>query len=77
MSEVHRVPYVLKPCPFCGGAVEIERTTGRYEELHGRRPWWGVVCRNTRNVGGTCAIQQIPSASEEAAVARWNMRAAP
>jgi hypothetical protein len=66
---------VLLPCPFCGGAVTLERTTGSYEEMHGKREWWGVVCRNTRNRGGTCAVQIIPSASQEAAVARWNMRA--
>lgn len=64
----------LKPCPFCGGAVELERTTGSYEKMHGQREWWGVVCRNTINVGGTCAIQQVPSASKEAAVERWNRR---
>lgn len=64
----------LEPCPFCGGAVELERTTGEYERHHGQREWWGVVCRNTINVGGTCAIQQIPSASKEAAVERWNRR---
>lgn len=58
----------LLPCPFCGGPVELERTIDR-------REWWGVVCRNTKNLGGTCAIQQRPSASEAAAVERWNTRA--
>lgn len=67
----------IEPCPFCGGAVEIEQTTSSYSEMYGRRPLWGVVCRNTINRGGTCAIQQIPSASEEAALERWNRRAAP
>lgn len=63
----------LLPCPFCGGSVELEQAThGRND----RRDWWGVVCRNTMNLGGTCAIEQIPSASKEAAVERWNRRAA-
>ena len=57
----------LKPCPFCGGRVELEQT------IDGRE-WWGVVCRNTINLGGTCAIQQRPSASKKAAVERWNRR---
>lgn len=57
----------LKPCPFCGGPVKLEQT------IDGRK-WWGVVCRNTIGHGGTCAVQIIPSASEEAAVARWNRR---
>lgn len=65
----------LLPCPFCGGAVELERTTGSFEKIHGQREWWGVKCRNTINVGGTCAIEQVPSASKEAAVERWNRRA--
>lgn len=67
----------LLPCPFCGGSVKLERTNDQYSEVYGRRPFWGVVCRNTMNLGGTCAIQQIPSASEEAAIERWNRRAAP
>jgi hypothetical protein len=67
----------LMPCPFCGGPVELERTTSRFEEEHGgHRQYWGVVCRNTINRGGTCAIEQRPSASEEAAIERWNRRAA-
>jgi len=58
----------LKPCPFCGGSVELEHTVGD-------RSWWGVICRNTGNRGGTCAVQILPSASKEAAIERWNMRA--
>jgi hypothetical protein len=61
----------LKPCPFCGGAVELEQANSR-----GAHRGWGVVCRNTINLGGTCAIEQIPSASREAATERWNRRAA-
>ena len=60
----------LLPCPFCGGEVLIEETVNI-------RNWYGVVCRNTINLGGTCAIQQVPSASKEAAVERWNRRASP
>lgn len=60
----------LLPCPFCGGPVELEHTQRS-------RHWWGVVCRNTMNRGGSCAIEQVPSASKEAATARWNMRASP
>lgn len=59
----------LLPCPFCGGSVEIEET-----DTTSSRRWWGVVCRNTTSRGGTCAIQQRPSASIEAAVERWNRR---
>lgn len=64
----------LKPCPFCGGPVEIEKATETYSRMYGNREYWGVVCRNTINLGGSCAIQQIPSASKEAAVERWNRR---
>lgn len=60
----------LKPCPFCGGPVELEQPiSDRY------RKFYGVVCRNTMNRGGTCAIEQRPSASKEAAIERWNRRA--
>lgn len=65
----------LLPCPFCGGPVELEETRPTYDDLYGRRRWWGVKCRNTENLGGTCAIEANPTASKEAAVARWNMRA--
>lgn len=65
----------LLPCPFCGGLVNLEETTSYYDEMYGNRQWWGVVCRNTTNRGGSCAIQQRPSASKEAAVERWNRRA--
>lgn len=64
----------LKPCPFCGGLVELERAENTRGGIYGERKWWGVVCRNTINRGGTCAIQQAPSASEDAAIDRWNMR---
>ena len=64
----------LLPCPFCGGAVKLEVAERTLNRIMGERRWWGVVCRNTINVGGTCAIQQRPSASEEAAISRWNMR---
>lgn len=66
----------LKPCPFCGGPVELERAGKTRSMIRGEREWWGVVCRNTLNRGGTCAIQQIPSASKEAAIDRWNRRSA-
>jgi hypothetical protein len=65
----------LKPCPFCGGAVHLERAYDTQDRIMGTRKWWGVVCRNTINLGGTCAIEQIPSASEKAAIERWNRRA--
>lgn len=67
----------LLPCPFCGGPVNLELVKIDGTAMYGRREWWGVICRNTENLGGTCAIQQIPSASKEAAVARWNRRATP
>ena len=64
----------LLPCPFCGGPVNLELVKVDGTAMYGRREWWGVICRNTENRGGTCAVQQIPSASKEAAVARWNRR---
>jgi hypothetical protein len=64
----------LLPCPFCGGAVALEHARSRRSEIYGIREYWGVVCRNTINLGGTCCMEQVPSASKEAAVARWNMR---
>jgi len=66
MATDTEIPALL-PCPFCGGDVRLEKTIDR-------REWWGVVCRNTEGLGGTCAIQQRPSASIEAAVTRWNTR---
>lgn len=58
----------LKPCPFCGGDAQMEPV-----KLHSGT-WYGVVCRNTGNLGGTCAIEQVPSRTPEAAAGRWNMR---
>ena len=64
----------LLPCPFCGGPVHLESAGGLWNQTEGEREFWGVVCRNTINRGGTCAIEQIPSASKNAAIDRWNMR---
>lgn len=64
----------LLPCPFCGAAVTLEEAQGTQRP---ERRFWGVVCRGTANRGGTCAIQQRPSASPEAAIERWNRRATP
>jgi hypothetical protein len=64
----------LLACPFCGGTVALEEAESTIDPIYGKRRWWGVVCRNTINRGGTCAIQQVPSASKEAAIDRWNMR---
>ncbi len=65
----------LLPCPFCGGPVALERAHQQNHEHLGQRQFWGVKCRNTINLGGTCAIEQVPSASPEAAITRWNRRA--
>ena len=61
----------LLPCPFCGGPVKLEKADV------GRNPkeWFGVVCRNTTNVGGSCCMQQVASRTKEAAIARWQARA--
>lgn len=67
-------PKKLLPCPFCGGEVKLEEAASTHCPMMGRRRWWGVVCRNSSNVGGSCAIFQRPSASEETAIKRWNMR---
>jgi hypothetical protein len=67
----------LLPCPFCGGPVELERAADTRSDIYGVRKWWGVKCRNTINLGGTCAVEAIPSASPEAAISRWNRRACP
>ena len=64
----------LLPCPFCGGPVALERARSTRDPIYGERKWWGVTCRNTINRGGTCAIEAIPTASPEAAIARWNRR---
>jgi hypothetical protein len=64
----------LLPCPFCGGPVKLEKAHVRRDYIEGDRQFYGVVCRNTTNRGGSCCMEQVPSASEEAAVARWNMR---
>lgn len=70
--EALRAP--LLPCPFCGGPVSLEKAGREQYGPNGPRQFWGIICRNTINLGGTCAIQQIPSASPAAAVARWNRR---
>lgn len=77
MTVVHDHP-PLKPCPFCGGPVRLELarvTCDRvWGDKNGERRWYGVVCRNTINHGYTCCMDQVPSASIDAAVKRWNMR---
>lgn len=67
-------PQELLPCPFCGGPVQLEEAHRTRDHYMGERRWWGVTCRNTTNHGGTCCMDQVPSASKEAAVNRWNMR---
>ena len=64
----------LLPCPFCGGQVKLEKAHVQRHEQFGERQFYGIVCRNTTNLGGTCCMEQVPSASVEAAVSRWNMR---
>ena len=64
----------LLPCPCCGGPVRLEKAHERQTREFGWREFWGVVCRNTLNLGGSCCMEQVPSASKEAAIARWNMR---
>lgn len=66
---------LLAPCPFCGGPVQLEEASTTRDRLYGERRWYGVVCRNTTNIGGSCAMEQRPSASKESAIARWNRRA--
>ena len=64
----------LSPCPFCGGPVKLEEAHIQLTREIGSRQFWGVVCRNTTNLGGSCCMEQVPSASKEAAIGRWNMR---
>jgi Lar family restriction alleviation protein len=69
----------LKPCPFCGGTAELERTTERFEYGTGG-PYsvmeWGYYVYCTDCDGGTNVIN-VPPASEEEAIAQWNMRKLP
>lgn len=67
-------PRELKPCPFCGGPVKLEQAFKQSHVIYGERTFWGVVCRNTINHGFSCGMEQVPSASKDAAIARWNMR---
>lgn len=67
----------LKPCPFCGDPVKLEKSHVGKSFPHIGTQFWGVVCRSTKNHGGSCCMEQVPSASPEAAAARWNMRAQP
>lgn len=64
----------LLPCPFCGGPVKMEEAASTNSWEAGRRRWWRVVFRNTINLGSSCCMSQVPSASKEAAAKRWNMR---
>ena len=64
----------LLPCPFCGGPVQLEDAGTTRDLYMGERYWYGVTCRNTINLGGACCMDQVPSASIDAAVKRWNMR---
>jgi hypothetical protein len=70
-------PHLL-PCPFCGGPAQMELAhvtrDPLYGDKRGDRRWYGVTCRNTINHGLTCCMEQVPSASIEAAAKRWNMR---
>lgn len=73
MSDLREAAKALLPCPFCGGPVQLEQAH-KLSDMHGE--FWGVVCRNTTNLGGSCCMEQVPSASKEAAIGRWNRRAA-
>ena len=64
----------LLPCPFCGGPVALEEAHVQRSQQFGNRQFYGVVCRNTINLGGTCCMEQVPSARKHAAISRWNMR---
>jgi hypothetical protein len=64
----------LLPCPFCGGPVSLEIAGERTHPIHGPTRFYGVVCRNTINIGGSCCMEQRGSASKESAIDRWNMR---
>ena len=66
----------LLPCPFCGGSVDLEQPQRVIARGSFDNPdeWWGVVCRNGGNLGGSCAIQQRASRTKAAAITRWNTR---
>lgn len=57
----------LKPCPFCGGEVEIEI----HEDI-ARRIKYGVECRNA-----DCDVQPLTAwyADKDECVEAWNRRA--
>lgn len=54
--------------------AHLEKAHVKRSKEFGDRQFWGVVCRNTANLGGTCCMEQVPSASKDAAIKRWNMR---
>lgn len=67
----------LKPCPFCGGKAELERTEQRFEYGTGGPNSvmeWGYYVYCTKCSAGIAAVD-VPPPSEEEAEADWNKRA--
>lgn len=74
LAAIQKGGPALLPCPFCGGPVTLEEAHVQHHSQLGDRQFYGVVCRNTINLGGSCCMEQVPSATKDAAIFRWNMR---
>jgi hypothetical protein len=73
----------LKPCPFCGDSVTLDRAPDAYDVATGYfTKRWAVRCEGrllSANEAhyALCGIQQTSSPSPEIAIERWNTRVAP
>jgi Lar family restriction alleviation protein len=64
-------PAALLPCPFCGGAVAVEKVfaSDQYESYG----YWSIEC--TAHEAQTGLFCGVHADSEDEAIAAWNRRA--